>query len=155
MIKFLLLLLTIRPVISAPYNITLNSTSPIITYTPSRTGPSESTWNVSYTESSWSTWTNQTIGLGTPYHYTRARGAGASISWLGTAIYVYGGLTDTANLIWNLDGDGTSVKSGDELLGYIDGLQRGWHELSLELGDNGGGVNVTGVVMTYDIGGPA
>ncbi|KAK4689925.1 hypothetical protein P7C73_g192, partial [Tremellales sp. Uapishka_1] len=136
---------------ASPFNITLSDQSPAISYSPSRSGEATSTWNVTYSSTPWATYAEQTIGLGTSVHYTTAVGALASLSWEGTAVYVWG--SSGAGVV-NMTVDGV-YKSGsgirDGLLGWATGLSAGWHTVEVRVLKDSG-VNITGVTITTDLG---
>ena len=125
------------------FNITLSDQSPAIVYLPSRSGPADTTWNVTYAESDWATYSNQTIGEGASRHYTTSSSASASLGWVGTAIYVWG----QGNADVSVDGKSLG-NAGDGLLGWWAG-DRGWHTVSVN--STGGGVNVTGMTVTLAV----
>ncbi|WVW86681.1 hypothetical protein I302_108735 [Kwoniella bestiolae CBS 10118] len=131
-----------------PFNITVSDQSPTISYFPSRSGPQASTWNVTYTDSAWSNYVNQTIGQGVSSHYTTFVGANASLGWWGTAVYLWGEGND-ADIEVRVDGNTTAqrIEGG----WYLDNLQESWHRLRVRVIGNGG-VRIRGVTFTTVIG---
>jgi hypothetical protein len=74
-------------------NITVTDNSPTIKYTPSRSGDSALTWNVSYTGNDWSTTSPGNLSQGTSQHFTSYIGATATFGFRGTGIYIDGSAT--------------------------------------------------------------
>uniref|UniRef100_A0A0W0ETZ1 Transmembrane protein n=1 Tax=Moniliophthora roreri TaxID=221103 RepID=A0A0W0ETZ1_MONRR len=115
-----------------PYNITINSQSAAIVYTPSRNGNDtlEGGWNVMYTDG-----TAQNVvgrqGVGDSYLQTKLFGASMSITWIGTAAYIYG--NSTAPYYTLVDGAlniGPRVPQSN-LLASVTGLPYGSHTIIL------------------------
>ncbi|WWC73475.1 uncharacterized protein I206_107445 [Kwoniella pini CBS 10737] len=131
-----------------PYNITVSDQSPTITYSPSRSGPSDQTWNVTYTESSWSSYLNQTIGEGISAHYTTHIGANASLGWWGTAAYLWADANENDAQV-TIDGTQIAKKIFNGWM--LDNLEEGWHRIKLSVTGNGG-VNLKGITFTTGIG---
>lgn len=134
-----------------PMNITVSHLSPTINYTPSRSGESENTWNVSYIEPQPAP-NNGSIGDGPSSHYTTFNGASASLGFAGTALYVYGytnGSTDDVSL--SLGGQKLNAGSQDGLLGWIEGLKDQWWDLAVNVTGTGG-VGIRGITFTVDFG---
>ncbi|WRT69479.1 uncharacterized protein IL334_006465 [Kwoniella shivajii] len=130
-----------------PFNISVSDQSPTITYYPSRSGPPDQSWNVTYSDSSWSSYLNQTIGQGVSTHYTTHIGANASLGWWGTALYLHadGNESDAEVKV-----DNTTAKKVDD--GWmLDGLSQGWHRISLRVIGNAG-VGLKGITFTTGIG---
>ncbi|ORY34966.1 hypothetical protein BCR39DRAFT_515824 [Naematelia encephala] len=155
----LLVSAVILPVEAALYNVTPSDQSPLLTYLPSRSGPSDQTWNVSYTSPLWSSLLNETIGQGISQHYTTHIGANVSVSWLGTAAYVYG-LANSSDVKFYVDGNDYANAAADEdndgdlslysPMGSVVDLEVGWHTLTVEVvGD--GGVSVSQVTLTVSL----
>ncbi|PCH36027.1 hypothetical protein WOLCODRAFT_81251 [Wolfiporia cocos MD-104 SS10] len=77
----------------APYNFSFTDQYAMLRYFPSRDGAPNETWNVSYSESSQSSWApteKSRWGNGTSAHSTTRVNGAVTISWLGTAIWLYG-----------------------------------------------------------------
>ncbi|WVQ96185.1 hypothetical protein IAU59_003288 [Kwoniella sp. CBS 9459] len=146
----LTLLLSPLTVLAAkePFNVSVSDQSPTISYHPSRSGPSDSTWNVTYTESSWADYVNQTIGQGVSSHYTTFVGANATLGWWGTAVYV---LAEAA------DQDIQVVVDGQVNAQKVDGgwaatgLSEGWHRVRVKVVGSGG-VKLSGITFTTGVG---
>ena len=86
-----------------PYNITIPSQAGSILYAPTRDGNIEDGWNVTYTGGI----TNEVLlggrqGVGTDNHQTTLDGATIQLSWIGTAIYLYG---QAGNASFSIDVD--------------------------------------------------
>lgn len=93
-----------------PYNITLTSASPLLAYSPNNTGSNGQTgWNVTYTDSPWSSPFSPTggggsggqgqpppslstapVGNGSSVHWTNASSASVSFQFYGTAFAILG-----------------------------------------------------------------
>lgn len=147
-----------------PYNITIYDESPTITYLPSRSGDSATTWNSSYTISGM--WNNQSgqMGQGESYHYTTARGASASLGFVGTAIYVWGNNYGEESDVQLLVGEHNLSRAGGEgqgegevgLLGWRDGLRNQWWDFTVNITSGTGewrGFDLRRITVTVDFGG--
>lgn len=133
-----------------PYNLSLTDNSPTITYLPYRSGPSDSGWNVTFSQSPAWLKTADVIGQGTSRHYTTAAGATASVGWVGTAVYIFGSAGAGSTRL-TVDGSENGVTSPQGTIGVLEGLDYGWHNLTLEVTGTGG-VNITGVTLTLGLG---
>lgn len=134
-----------------PYNLSLTDNSPTITYLPYRSGPSDLGWNVIFSQSP--AWLNTTdvTGQRASQHYTTAKGASATVGWVGTAIYVFGSAAAGSVTIM-IDGTGNNgVSSPQGLVGIVEGLEYGWHNMTVQVMD-AGGVSITGVTLTVGLG---
>ncbi|WWC93029.1 uncharacterized protein L201_007993 [Kwoniella dendrophila CBS 6074] len=155
-----LLLLALLSVLSIPsgvhadtgktlFNVTVSDQSPTITYSPSRSGPIDQTWNSTYSGSSWGSYTNQTIGQGISSHYTTHIGANASLSFWGTSVYLWADVKNAQDLQVTIDKNQTTKKIDG---GYmLDNLSDSWHILNVNVVGNGG-VRLYGVTFTTGIG---
>ena len=144
-------------VVAEPYNITIYDESPTITYLPSRSGDSTTTWNSSYTISG--TYNNQSgqMGLGESYHYTTADGASASLGFVGTAIYVWGNNYGNESDV-QLQVGGQDLERGqvEGLLGWKDGLKNQWWEFTVNITSGRSawdGFDLRRITVTVDFGG--
>lgn len=83
-----------RPFQAQPYNITLTDQSPTLEFYPNVTGSGDTAWNVSYSGSSWTTWSASALnnGVGVSKHWTNRSGSAISFQFYGTAFYVWGTL---------------------------------------------------------------
>ncbi|OCF38829.1 hypothetical protein I317_07371 [Kwoniella heveanensis CBS 569] len=148
----LFLLFVISPLtVSAakePFNVSVSDQSPTISYQPSRSGPADTTWNVTYTESSWSNYVNQTIGQGVSSHYTTHVGANATLGWWGTAVYLWGEAADQ-DIQVVVDGQVNAKKADGGWT--VTGLSEGWHRVRVKV-VGGGGVRLYGITFTTGIG---
>ena len=133
-----------------PYNLSITDNSPTITYLPYRSGPSETGWNVTFSQSPLWLTTTDVIGEGTSQHYTTARSASASIGWVGTAAYVFGSAA-AGSVSLMVDGTGNGVSSPQGTVGMVEGLEYGWHNLTLQVIGTGG-VSITGMTLTIGLG---
>lgn len=137
--------------IATPINITVSHLSPTINYTPSRSGESGNTWNVTYTEPQPAP-NNGSIGDGPSSHYTTFNGASASLGFVGTAVYVYGYVNGSADDV-SLRVGGVKLNGGyeDGLLGWKEGLKDQWWDLTLNV-TGSGGVGIRTITFTVDFG---
>ncbi|KAK4689573.1 hypothetical protein P7C73_g539, partial [Tremellales sp. Uapishka_1] len=135
-----------------PYNVTISDESGAITYAPSRSGDSSVTWNVSYSQSSWADYVEQSFGVGNSSHYTTSLGATASVGFIGYAVYFWGSASSgSASLMADSITSGIISTADDGLLGMVENLDYGWHEAQLSV-TGGEGVNLTGVTITMGAG---
>ena len=118
----------------APYNVTISSQTASIQYAPVRDGDASQGWNVTYDQGSKDTGYGNPQGVGIDSHQTNYSGATMSISWVGTAVYLYGQASAAS---YSIDVDGASipfaavnVEQGG-LLGSRTGLQYGNHTVTL------------------------
>jgi len=90
-----------------PYNFTISDQFPLFQYLPSRDGPIQSSWNVTYAGDADSTWVHDAvIGAGSRSHRTTFVSASAQLDWIGTAVYLYGeGLPN----VFTIELDGTQA----------------------------------------------
>lgn len=140
-----------------PYPISLTSQSPSITYTPSVLGAS-SGWNVSYSQSPWSSFNSgQTnLGKGASSHWTNYSGAVISFSFVGTGFTAYGDTSGNMTSILQLDGSTITtvqnkVMSTRPTLASATNLQEGYHTVSLTT-KGIGGVEFDGVDLVLGSG---
>lgn len=143
---------------SEPYNITIYDESPTITYLPSRSGDSASTWNSSYTISGSYNNESGTIGQGESLHYTTADGASASLGFVGTAIYVWGyNYGDDSDVQLRVGDQDLERGDGEEgLLGWKDGLKNQWWDFTVNITSGGAawnGMDLRRIILTVDFGG--
>ncbi|WVQ66504.1 uncharacterized protein L199_004685 [Kwoniella botswanensis] len=150
LILLLTLILSFAGIVAAKelYNITVSDQSPTISYSPSRSGPADQSWNVTYSDSNWSDYVNQTIGQGVSSHYTTYIGANASLGWWGSAVYLWAEAGDS-DIEVKVDGNTTAKKIDGGW--YVDKLSESWHRLRVRVIGNGG-VRITGVTFTTVIG---
>lgn len=138
-------------IIATPINITVSHLSPTVSYTPSRSGDSENTWNVTYIDPQDAP-NNGSIGDGPSSHYTTFNDASASLGFVGTAIYVYGytnGSTDDVSL--RIDGQKLNKGEKDGLLGWKEGLKNQWWDLAVNV-TGSGGVGIQAITFTVNFG---
>ena len=137
--------------IATPLNISVTHLSPTINYSPSRSGESANTWNVTYIEPQPAP-NNGSIGDGPSSHYTTFNGASASLGFVGTAVYVYGyanGSTDDVSL--SIGGHKLNAGDKDGLLGSKEGLDDRWWDLAVNV-TGSGGVGIRAITFTVDFG---
>ncbi|EJU01018.1 hypothetical protein DACRYDRAFT_22836 [Dacryopinax primogenitus] len=83
-----------------PYNITLGEESPTFQYSPVRDGPATAGWNSSYSGTTVWLGNEGTTGIGTPYRHTELNGAGFTLNFEGTALYLC--LTSNNQAVYHL-----------------------------------------------------
>ncbi|KZP00805.1 hypothetical protein CALVIDRAFT_533139 [Calocera viscosa TUFC12733] len=160
-----------------PYNITLGEESPTFQYTPVRDGPVSEGWNSSYSGNT--EWNNleDTVGVGTPYRRTEVDGAGFSLVFHGTALYlclttnstngIDDGIGDTVTVALTIDNNAVGKTAsasdqacssfpGSEILLFAEGLTYGSHtaEFIATMSDIHTSVNFYGGIVTLSAGPP-
>jgi len=132
---------------ASSFNLTIEDSSPLITYGPSgawQDASSADTAGIAYS--------------GNSLHSTTARGATASINFNGTGIEIYGGYRPSYGT-YSLTVDGKTVASGsassvgietNQLLGSASGLANGPHTAVLT--STGVGMDIDWVNLSMDIG---
>ncbi|TFY60552.1 hypothetical protein EVJ58_g5079 [Rhodofomes roseus] len=127
----------------AAFNVTLDDSSPLITYSPSNAWtdtPANDTTASLYFDSS--------------LHTTSTKGATASFAFNGTGVWLYGGLRSNYGS-YQLSVDGSKVASGSakstttqlkRILGGTSGLRMGEHTVSLT-NEGGGPVDIDSLVF--------
>lgn len=131
-------------------NITITDQSPTIFYQPSKVGPPDQTWNITYTESNSSSWLPGAVGEGISTHYTTFTGASLSFGFKGTGVYILGSETNDGDSVMTI-GNQTAETGEEGVLGYKGGLEDKWWAVRLNVTGNGG-VNITGIIFTVNIG---
>jgi len=128
-------------------NITVTDNSPTINYSPSRSGDSAQTWNVSYTGNDWSTTSLGSLSQGTSQHGTYYIGATATFGFRGTGIYINGSAT----------GSDAEVTVGGEVItprglpASKKGMKDQWWDVVVKVnGDQG--VSIYGITFTGNVG---
>ncbi|ESK91838.1 hypothetical protein Moror_10564 [Moniliophthora roreri MCA 2997] len=117
-----------------PYNITIYSQSAAILYDPSRIGGDiqlGSGWDVMYTYGTANTSTGAQQGVGDSYLQTTRFAASMSLTWVGTAAYVYGNSTNSS---YTIDVDGSKIDTPvleNSLLASVTSLPYGNHTITL------------------------
>lgn len=117
-----------------PYNVTISSQSAVVQYAPARDGALTAGWNVTYSSGTANTGFNAPQGVGTDSHQTTHDGATMQLSWVGTAVYLYGNATGAS---YSIDVDGSSIGSSEAtvpqggLLGSRMNLSYGRHTVTL------------------------
>jgi len=125
-----------------PYNITLGEESPTFQYTPFRDGPVTEGWNSSYSGSIEWLGSEGSTGIGTPYRRTELNGAGFTLDFTGTALYLCLTSNNQAGYTVTVDNSAiTKIAStsdsacssfpGAEVLLVADGLSYGPHTATL------------------------
>ena len=92
-----------------PYNVTISSQTASIVYSPARDGNTTAGWNVTYSDGTTPAYGSQQ-GIGTDYHQTTLDGSTMQLSWVGTAIYLYG---QANNASFSIDVDGVTSTYSD------------------------------------------
>ncbi|KAH8108146.1 hypothetical protein BXZ70DRAFT_40551 [Cristinia sonorae] len=117
-----------------PYNITISSQTATISYLPARDGDSAAGWNLTYSQGTRDTGYGHPQGVGTDVRWTTLDGATMQLSWVGTAVYLYG-QAFSASYTVDVDGDRSSFSSANVpqggLLGSKTGLSYGNHTATL------------------------
>ncbi|KAF9809123.1 hypothetical protein IEO21_07558 [Rhodonia placenta] len=126
-----------------PYNITIADCEPLFQYSPSRDGPSNSSWNVP-------------LYSGAIQHYTASSpGASVQLIWTGTAVWIYG-IGNTSDYEVRSDSDPTPtrvLKSADDTILYSQGgLLYGKHRVNIDV--TGGSVTIISATTTVGMGDP-
>lgn len=133
-------------------NISVTHLSPTIEYSPSRSGPSDETWNVTYVQEQDAP-NSGAIGDGPSSHYTTFDGASASLGFVGTAIYVYGYTNGTdSDVSLSVGGKDLEKGDGNGLLGWKEGLKNQWWDVAVNV-TGGSGVGIQGMTFTTQLGG--
>lgn len=135
------------------YNWSITDQSPLITYYPTLAGVGEDTWNSSYSDSPFygadADFLSQ-VGKGQSSHLTEFSGATATVSFSGTAVYVWGTAFQLSALIY-IDGISRSFSSGDDgVIGAVEGLSDGSHEVQV-LARGLSWVKLTGFTFTSTV----
>uniref|UniRef100_A0A0W0G513 Uncharacterized protein n=1 Tax=Moniliophthora roreri TaxID=221103 RepID=A0A0W0G513_MONRR len=112
-----------------PYNITIPAQSSAIEYFPGRADNDtlEGGWNATYTHGRNSNYQ----GIGDSYLQTAFLDTSMSLTWVGTAMYLYGNSTDSVDI----EVDGTrfiDVRPNGDLLYRATGLPYGSHKIVLK-----------------------
>ncbi|KAJ8088464.1 hypothetical protein PM082_022537 [Marasmius tenuissimus] len=119
------------------YNISIPDSSPTFTYSPFREGDVASGWKSFYTGSPEemydNTFNNTNRGSGTSSHNTSKQGATFELSFMGTAVYIYG--TGSAGAYTTSLDDGAAVTGSpqDGILASYANLEYKTHKLQLTL----------------------
>ncbi|KAK7058654.1 hypothetical protein VNI00_002290 [Paramarasmius palmivorus] len=126
-----------------PYNVTISSRTASILYSPTRDTSLDKGWNVTYSNGVKDVGWFGKAGVGIGSHSTTTAGATMKLSWVGTAIYLYGESAKATSYGISVDGvdvfgsspSGSSFEPG--LLGLKTGLSYGSHtaELTVVGGD--------------------
>ncbi|KZP00802.1 hypothetical protein CALVIDRAFT_533135 [Calocera viscosa TUFC12733] len=148
-----------------PYNISLGEESPTFQYTPVRDGPVTEGWNSSYSgQIEWSGLEGK-LGIGTPYRRTELNGAGFSLVFHGTALYLCLSTNSGAGYALTIDNNAVTKTAsasdqacssfpGSEVLVVADGLSYGSHtaEFNATISGTGPSVDFYGGVVTLSAG---
>ena len=113
------------------YNWSITDQSPLITYDPDDRGSNETTWNSTYSQSSWRAYTATTVGYGQSAHTTEASDASATVRFIGTAVYVWGQAYQLSAVVY-VDGIAMATSGGQNgLIAAIEGLTNDWHDVEV------------------------
>ena len=123
----------------ARINHTVPCTSPVLKWFPAK--EQGNIWNLTYTDSSWSTYQPNTRGQGRPGHSSSLNGSSVDFGWTGGDLWFYGQVEDDGEVGvgYEVTCDGQKnrayVLDNDEgnLLGGCRGLTEGQHEAKLML----------------------
>ena len=140
----------------APYNVTISSQTASILYSPTRDTSLDKGWNVTYSNGLIDEGGFGIAGLGIGSHSSTTAGATMQLSWVGTAIYLYGESTrssykitvDGVDVFEPLPPDG-HLEPG--LLGLKTGLSYGRHTAVLTV-VGGDTVTFKDAIVTIGIG---
>lgn len=138
------------------YNWSITDQSPLITYHPLSVGDNSTSWNSSFSGSSWANNADpvsysSAVGHGRSAHTTDVDGATASVGFVGTAVYVWGQTSQLSALLL-VDGVSRSFSGGqDGIIGSAEGLDNKWHDVKLSVRGLDY-VQVYGFTFTSDIG---
>lgn len=117
-----------------PYNITISSQTASILYDPQRDGALTNGWNVTYSSGLKDTGFGFPQGVGTDSHMTERDSSSLELTWVGTAVYLYG---QASSASYTVEVDGTSFTSSSVtvqpggLLGSKTDLSYGNHTVKL------------------------
>ncbi|KZP00807.1 hypothetical protein CALVIDRAFT_552509 [Calocera viscosa TUFC12733] len=150
------------------YNISLGEESPTFQYTPVRDGPVTEGWNSSYSGNIEWSGLEGSPGIGTPYRRTELDGAGFTLAFHGTALYLC--LTTNSGAGYTLTIDNNAVTKtasasdqacsnffpGSEVLVVADGLTYGSHtaEFNATISGTGASVDFYGGLVSLGAGPP-
>jgi len=126
---------TMRTALAQPYNWSISDQSPLIAYTPLFRGDKTTTWNSTYSLSSWSDYGIAgylaLVGRGRSAHISTAPSATAKVGFNGTAVYVWGEAFQLSAVIF-VDGVSRGFSSGDSgQIGAVIDLSDGWHDVEV------------------------
>ncbi|WWD20102.1 hypothetical protein CI109_104576 [Kwoniella shandongensis] len=152
LLPFLLTLLALELVVTAgiPYNISVSDQSPTIIYKPELDTYPNLGWNLTYTDSSYATYSPDAIGKGISAHNTTVQGATATLSWLGTAVYVRLDAS-VGNVSVVVDGTKGAERSSDDGIMFVKGLEEKWHTVVIQVTGRAG-VKLYGITFTTVVG---
>lgn len=143
--------LLVGPASATLRNITISDQSPTIFYSPPQSGLENEPWNVTYSESTWANYTGGAVGNGESAHFSTTPGTSASFGFKGTAVYVSGS-ANGADVDVKIDGQDADTGGSEGYLGWKNNLEDKWRTVRVNV-TGSGGVNLTGITFTVDIGG--
>jgi len=122
-------------VVANSYNWSVTDQSPLVAYSPHRSGDNETTWNSTYSLSPWSDYGDEgysgIIGEGVSSHSTSADSATAKIGFTGTAVYVWGECYELSAII-SVDGVSRGFSTGATgQIGSATNLSNTWHDVEV------------------------
>lgn len=139
------------PLHNLTFNYTLSDADPLLTYTPSSSGPSALTWQHSFSLSPAPSLGSSIFGRGESAHTTSMPGSTVGWTFYGTGVYVLGTASEDARVRLTTDGANADFVPSVHNLTDRDGrteiawaeAEEGWHDVVLSV--LGGTVGVGGV----------
>jgi hypothetical protein len=107
----------------------------LITYAPTYLGDNTTTWNNSYSLSTYDSSSSagylSLVGQGVSSHTSMMSSATASVAFSGTAVYIWGEAYKTGAVVY-VDGIAMTYSEGvDGVVGVVEGLNDGWHAVQV------------------------
>jgi hypothetical protein len=140
-------------------NVTLSDMSPMLSWSPSASGPMDSTWNQTWTDASWADYTplwpivRMDDGrMPVSSHTTQYVGASVSLDFMGTAIYFFG--TGKGSVSVDVGGKKSYIDVDLSAIGVIasvSGLDNAAQKASVTL--KSGEISINSVIVTVQVGG--
>jgi hypothetical protein len=135
------------------YNWSVTDQSPLIKYYPLLAGDNSTSWNSTYSGSSWAKSSyeyDSIVGRGKSAHTTDVDDATASVGFVGTAVYVWGQTPKLSSTIY-VDGVARSFSGGEDgIIGAVEGLENRWHDVKVNV-EGLDFVQLYGFTFTSDI----
>lgn len=143
-----------------PYYIYVSPVSPTISYYPSGITNGTTGWNITYSDSPWSTYNTTpsatSQGIGAPTAFTNATWATFGFTFVGTGFTAYGWTSNNGSVQMTLDGTVISIQafrpySAQPVLASAAGLVYGQHRVNITL-QNTGGMQFNGLSLILGAG---